>query len=69
MFRSKSEKFDKLKERCCNFTKLYGKAVDFNNIISSEVNNLIEDVSDQLITLEEDYAAARSENKNLGKSK
>ncbi len=66
IYRSKSKQFQNLRKRCCRFIDLYNRALEYNGVLNYEVNNLIDNITDQ-------FKEARNANKadkeelNLGK--
>lgn len=52
--RGNNPKFDSLRSRCCDYITLYEKALDFQSILNTEVNDIMEYVSNSLIKMEED---------------
>ena len=49
IYRSKSKQFENLRKRCCRFIDLYSKAMEYNDVLNYEMNNLIEDITDQFL--------------------
>jgi protein AbiQ len=47
IYRSKSKQFENLRRRCCRFIDLYNRALEYNDVLNYEMNNLIENITDQ----------------------
>ena len=54
MTKSKSYQFRSLRQRCCNFIKLQNCAIEYNDIINYELDNLMNNVSKKLIDAEKE---------------
>lgn len=45
--KNNNERFKVLKERCCDFVGLYEHAIEYNNVLTSEIEDLMEDITKQ----------------------